>query len=45
MSPRLSIFNPKQKTQEEIMKNEMAKEAEKGDKEQLFDLRMSIRFS
>ncbi len=36
------IFNPKQNTQEEIMKIEMAKEAEKGDKEHLFDLRMSI---
>ncbi len=36
------IFNPKQKTQEEIMKIEMAKEAEKGDKERLFDLRMQI---
>lgn len=36
------IFNPKQKTQVEIMKIEMAKEAEKGDKEHLFDLRMSI---
>ena len=36
------IFNPKQKTQEEIMKIEMAREAEKGNKEQLFDLRMSI---
>lgn len=36
------IFNPKQKTQEEVMNIEMAKEAEKGDKEQLFDLRMSI---
>jgi RNA polymerase sigma-70 factor (ECF subfamily) len=36
------IFNPKQKAQEEIMKIEMAREAEKGDKEQLFDLRMAI---
>ncbi len=36
------IFNPKQNTQHEIMKIEMAKEAEKGDKEHLFDLRMSI---
>jgi RNA polymerase sigma-70 factor (ECF subfamily) len=36
------IFNPKQNTQEEIMKIEMAKEADKGDKEHLFDLRMSI---
>ncbi len=36
------IFNPMQKTQQEIMKIEMAKAAKKGDKEQLFDLRMSI---
>ena len=36
------IFNPKQNTQHEIMKIEMAREAEKGDKERLFDLRMSI---
>jgi len=36
------IFNSKQNTQEEIMKIEMAKEAEKGDKEHLFDLRMKI---
>jgi RNA polymerase sigma-70 factor (ECF subfamily) len=36
------IFNPKQKMQEELMKIEMAREAEKGDKEQLFDLRMSV---
>jgi RNA polymerase sigma-70 factor (ECF subfamily) len=36
------IYNPKQNMQEEIMKIEMAREAKKGDKEQLFDLRMSI---
>ncbi|HSY76924.1 MAG TPA: RNA polymerase sigma factor [Bacteroidia bacterium] len=36
------IFNPKQKAQEEIMKIEMAQEAEKGNKEHLFDLRMAI---
>ncbi|MDB5284919.1 MAG: polymerase, sigma-24 subunit, subfamily [Bacteroidota bacterium] len=36
------IFNPKQNTQEEIMKIELAKEAGKGNKEQLFDLRMAI---
>lgn len=36
------IFNPKQNTQEELMKIELVKEAEKGDKEHLFDLRMQI---
>lgn len=36
------MFNPKQKFQEEAMKIEMAKEAEKGDKEYLFDLRMKV---
>lgn len=36
------IFNPQQKTQEEIMKIDMAKEADKGNKEHLFDLRMQI---
>ncbi len=36
------IFNPKQKFQEEIMKIEMARDAEIVDKEQLFDLRMQI---
>ncbi len=36
------IFNPKQKMQEELMKIEMARQAETGDKEHLFDLRMSI---
>lgn len=36
------IFNPQQNTQEELMKIEMVRAAEKGDKEQLFDLRMQI---
>lgn len=36
------IFNPKQNAQEEIMKVEMAREAEKGEKEHLLDLRMKI---
>ena len=36
------IFNPKQNTQEELMKIELVKEAEKGDKEHLFDLRMQV---
>ncbi|MCW3084854.1 MAG: polymerase, sigma-24 subunit, subfamily [Bacteroidetes bacterium] len=36
------IFNPKQNTQEELMKIELVKEAEKGNKEHLFDLRMQI---
>jgi RNA polymerase sigma-70 factor, ECF subfamily len=36
------IFNPKQNTQEEIMKIEMAKVAEKGDKDYLLDLRLQI---
>ena len=36
------IFNPKQKLQEELMKIEMAKEAENADKERLFDLRMKV---
>ena len=36
------IFNPKQKAQEELMKIEMARDAEKLDKEKLFDLRMKI---
>ena len=36
------IFNPKQDTQAELMKIEMVREAEKGSKEHLFDLRMSI---
>jgi len=36
------IFNPKQNMQEELMKLELAKEAEKGDKGHLFDLRMQL---
>ncbi|MFN0274954.1 MAG: RNA polymerase sigma factor [Chitinophagales bacterium] len=36
------IFNPKQNTQEEIMKIEMARLAEQGNKEHLFNLRMEI---
>jgi len=36
------IFNPKQNTQEELMKIDLAKEAAKGDKEHLFDLRMQL---
>jgi RNA polymerase sigma-70 factor (ECF subfamily) len=36
------IFNPKQNTQEELMKIDLVKEADKGDKEHLFDLRMQI---
>jgi len=36
------IFNPKQNTQEELMKIDLVKEAEKGGKEHLFDLRMQI---
>lgn len=36
------IFNPKQNTQEELVKIDLVKEAEKGDKEHLFDLRMLI---
>ena len=36
------IFNPKQNTQQELMKIDLVKEAEKGDKEHLFDLRMKI---
>jgi RNA polymerase sigma-70 factor, ECF subfamily len=36
------IFNPKQKIQEELVKIEMARQAEKADKEHLFDLRMDI---
>lgn len=37
-----SIFNPKQKIQEELVKIEMAREANKADKEHLFDLRMKV---
>ncbi|HTB33199.1 MAG TPA: RNA polymerase sigma factor [Bacteroidia bacterium] len=36
------IYNPKQNTQEELMKIEMVKEAAKGDKEHLLDLRLHI---
>jgi RNA polymerase sigma-70 factor (ECF subfamily) len=36
------IFNPKQNTQQELMKIEMVKEVEKGNKERLFDLRMEV---
>jgi len=36
------IFNPKQNTQEELMKIELVKEAAKGEKDHLFDLRMQI---
>ena len=35
-------YNPKQDTQQELMKIQLVKEAEKGDKEHLFDLRMHI---
>lgn len=36
------IFNPKQKLQEELVKIDMAREAEKSGKEHLFDLRMNV---
>ena len=36
------IFNPKQKAQEELVKIEMAREAESKSKKELFDLRMKI---
>lgn len=36
------IFNPKQKFQEELVKIEMARDADKKDKDELFDLRMKI---
>lgn len=36
------IFNPKQNAQEELMKTDLVKEAENGDKEHLLDLRMQI---
>jgi RNA polymerase sigma-70 factor (ECF subfamily) len=36
------IFNPKQNTQQELMKIDLVKEADKGDKEHLFELRMQI---
>lgn len=35
-------FNPKQNTQEELMKIRMVREAKKADKQHLFDLRMQI---
>lgn len=36
------IFNPKQNAQVELVKIDMAREAEKADKETLFDLRMKV---
>lgn len=36
------IFNPKQNTQNELMKIDLVKEADRKDKEHLFDLRMKI---
>jgi RNA polymerase sigma-70 factor (ECF subfamily) len=36
------IFNPKQRTQEELAKIEMARDAENKNKQDLFDLRMKI---
>ncbi len=36
------IFNPKQKLQEALVKIEMAKEAQKADREHLFNLRMQV---
>lgn len=36
------IFNPKQKAEEELVRIEMAREAENKDKEALFDLRLKI---
>ena len=36
------IYNPKQNTQEELIKIDLAKEAESGDKEHLFDLRTQL---
>lgn len=36
------IFNPKQNAQEELAKIDMARAAESGDKEHLFDLRMQV---
>ncbi|MEM9325009.1 MAG: RNA polymerase sigma factor [Bacteroidota bacterium] len=36
------IFNPKQKAQEEVVKIQMARDAESKSKEELFDLRMKI---
>lgn len=37
-----NVFNPKQNAQQELMKIAMVKEAEKGDKEHLFNLRMLV---
>ena len=37
-----AVFNPKQNTQEELMKMELVKAAEKGDKEHLFELRTKL---
>jgi RNA polymerase sigma-70 factor (ECF subfamily) len=37
-----SIFNPKQKAQEELLKIEMVREAEQKSQDELFDLRMKI---
>ena len=37
-----SIFNPKQKAQEELVKIQMARDADSKDKEDLFDLRMKV---
>jgi RNA polymerase sigma-70 factor (ECF subfamily) len=36
------IFNPKQNAQAELVKIEMAREAERADKEHLFDLRLQL---
>ena len=36
------MYNPKQKFQEEVVKIDMAREAEKAGKEHLFDLRMQV---
>jgi RNA polymerase sigma-70 factor (ECF subfamily) len=36
------IFNPKQKAQEDLVKIEMAREAENKSKDELFDLRMKV---
>jgi RNA polymerase sigma-70 factor (ECF subfamily) len=36
------IFNPRQDAQEELVKIKMVRDAESGDKEQLFDLRMQV---
>lgn len=37
-----NVYNPKQDTQQELMKIEMVKQAAQGDKEHLLDLRMQI---